>query len=335
MSQSIPLSICIPTYNRARYLENCLQSLVDAAAQTTVPFEICVSDNGSTDHTPDIIAAFKDKLPLVAHRNPTNLGIPRNFLTVVGLAQGEFAWLVGDDDLVLPDAISRLCAIIERENVDHIFANSAHLNITHLDGFDHPFRCADLPSTMTPFSSYTTEGVHPYLDLVDPKVSFDFMGGMFLSVFRRSLWDANTHHLDQDAITSPDTFSHFDNTFPHIRIFANAFSGSKSWFAPDPFLVCITGVREWAPMYPLIHSIRLPEALEIFREQGLSPWRYHKARNFAVNNLIPELVRMRLTGKISGYHYIKPWQVLLRNALYPSVYLSPFYFIARRLRKHL
>ncbi|RED18281.1 glycosyltransferase family 2 protein [Pontivivens insulae] len=325
------LSICIPTYNRARHLENCLQSIVDAAGDTVSEFEVCVSDNGSDDGTAGVVARFLDQLPLKHNRNKQNLGIPRNFLKVVSLAEGEFAWLVGDDDLVLPGAIDRICEIVANNDVDHIYVNAAHLSSDYVDGFNHPFRTCDLPANMVPFSTYEKDGPHDFLDLIDPAISFDFLGGMFLSVFRRQLWLENAHHLDADALVDPRIFSHFDNTFPHLKIFCHALSKSKSWFASEPFLVCITGVREWAPMYPLVHSVRLPEALELYHRQGLSDARYHRARNFAVSNLLPELGRMWLYGDKAGYGYVSPVALLWANARYSGMYLSVPRFFLRKL----
>ena len=41
------LSICIPTYNRAKYLKNCLNSILLAKSQSSIKFEVCISDNNS------------------------------------------------------------------------------------------------------------------------------------------------------------------------------------------------------------------------------------------------------------------------------------------------
>ena len=47
---------------------------------------------------------------------------------------------------------------------------------------------------------------------------------MFLSVFRRKNWNKNVGALDELAISDDHTFSHFDNTFPHVKIFSQAFA---------------------------------------------------------------------------------------------------------------
>lgn len=327
------LSICIPTYNRARHLADCLTSIAKDYEQSSIDIEVCISDNGSQDDTASVIASFASRLPLIHSRNAENLGIPRNFLKVVSLASGEFAWLLGDDDLLMPGALARVDALIaEHPQVDVFYANANHLHTDYIVQHPRPFDTADLPPKMTPFSPRRVSGELDYFELVDPNISFDFLGGMFLSIFRRTKWVANADALDPVAITDPRTFSHFDNTFPHLKIFARAFACSRAYFEAEPVSVCLTGAREWAPMYPLVHSVRLVEALENYRANGLGLWRYLRCRNAALSNFLPELGFMILNPTVSGRAYINPAVLILKNCMYPNMYLSLFYFIGRRLK---
>jgi len=50
------VSIIIPAYNQARYLDQAVQS---ALAQTQADVEVIVVDDGSTDETPEILARFQ------------------------------------------------------------------------------------------------------------------------------------------------------------------------------------------------------------------------------------------------------------------------------------
>ena len=43
------LSICIPTYNRSKYLLNCLNSIFIAKRTSDLDFEVCISDNNSDE----------------------------------------------------------------------------------------------------------------------------------------------------------------------------------------------------------------------------------------------------------------------------------------------
>ena len=168
---------------------------------------------------------------------------------------------------------------------------------------------------MKPFSSWTNSGEIRFMDLINPKMSFDFLGGMFLSVFRRQHWMQNVHVLDSDAIKKTEIFSHFDNTFPHVKIFAHAFANSRAFFNEKPLNVCLTGAREWAPLEALVRSVRLIEALDEYKKNGLSSVAFWKCKNAALGNFLPHLVYMYLNKETSGYEYINAPRLILSNAL--------------------
>jgi glycosyltransferase involved in cell wall biosynthesis len=329
---SFLLSVCIPTYNRSIHLNNCLNSIASSIKGYEELVEVCISDNGSDDDTPQIINNYMANLKIVYNRFDSNLGIPRNFIKVISIASGIFVWLLGDDDLLLPETFEKLLPVLKSNSeIDYFFVNSYHLTTDYVMSFPQPFDTKNLPSEMIPFSLYTKTGKFPFLKLIDPKVSFDFLGGMFLAVFKREMWQQNVYKLDTNAIQDMRTFSHFDNTFPHVRIFANAFSRSMAYFHTQPLSVCLTGAREWSPMYPLIHSVRMVEALEIYRQNGLSLGQYLYCRNFALNNFISDVGAIIIYRETSGYQYINLWSLFLKNALFPNTYLSLFYFIFRKV----
>ena len=328
------LSICIPTYNRAAHLTNCLNSIILCGSQSDLEFQVCISDNHSIDETEEVVRHAQSIIEIKYHKNKSNLGITRNFLNVVSMADGDFVWLIGDDDLLMPNAIVELYKLIDAHPiVDFFYVNSFHLNTDFLKSFPSPFDTANLPKDMTPFSEYKIAGEMNFLDLINPKISFDFLGGIFLYVFRKSHWERNVNVLDKNAIIDDRIFSHFDNTFPQIKIFAKAFSSSIAYFNPAPLNVCLTGAREWSPMYPFIHSVRLVEALSEYRKNGLSYWKYAYCKNYALNNFASDFINILLYRE-RGYVYISPFKLILQYCLYPNFYLSLFYFIGRRLRKY-
>ena len=107
------LSICIPTYNRGKSLVNCLNSL---NLQTDKEFEVCISDNCSDENIQNLIQPFKNRLKIKFSKNNKNLGAAMNFLKVASMAQNEFIWFLGDDDLLIPSAIHDLKNIIKNNN---------------------------------------------------------------------------------------------------------------------------------------------------------------------------------------------------------------------------
>ena len=65
--------------------------------------QVCISDNCSTDETEKIVSDAIKVIPIKYKRNTANLGYARNLLKVVEMADGEFVWVIGDDDLLMPD----------------------------------------------------------------------------------------------------------------------------------------------------------------------------------------------------------------------------------------
>ena len=328
------ISICIPTYNRSRHLSNCLNSIILNKNISNLNIQICVSDNCSTDDTEKVVRLAQREIDIEYQKNEENIGMSRNFLNVVNMARGEFVWLIGDDDLLMPSALIELEEMIDNNpGVDFFYTNSFHLTTEEIFSYPQPFDTKFLPIKMDKFSSWKKKGQMDFLELINPKISFDFLGGIFLYVFKRDNWLKNSDVLDNDALYDVRVFSHFDNTFPQIKIFAKGFSQSKAYFNPNPLSVCLSGAREWAPMYPLIRSIRLLEALNEYRKNGLPYIKYCKYRNIALSNFIPDLVYMAVHKNQSGYKYIKPLNLILSNCLYPRFYWSFLNYLIRKTKK--
>ena len=99
------LSICIPTFNRASSLDNCLNSILISSHDLNFNFEICVSDNFSECDNESIINIYKKKLNINYNKNSKNLGHGKNLLKAVSMAKGDYVWTLGDDDLLLPQQL--------------------------------------------------------------------------------------------------------------------------------------------------------------------------------------------------------------------------------------
>lgn len=326
------LSICIPTYNRAKHLANCLHSISQIKNSSGLETEICISDNCSSDNTQEIVSDAPKTLKIKYHRNLRNLGIPANFLNVVDMASGEFVWLIGDDDLLTQHSFDKLYQLFnENPQADFFYINSFHLQTDYVFAHPQPFDTHNLPCSMKSFSSFMQSGRLKFLELINPNISFDFLGGMFLAIFRREKWMANKNVLSKEAVADLRTFSYFDNTFPHVKIFSKAFAESDAYFHAEPLSVCLTGAREWAPMYPLVASVRLIEALNEYRKNGLPLLHYLWCRNFALRNFIPHLALMIIHRKRSGIEYVNPVKLVLSNCIFPNFYLSVIYFLLRKV----
>ncbi len=105
-AQGIPLvSIVVPAYNVERYLDECVQSIVN---QTYSNIEVVIVDDGSKDATPRLCDAWatKDDRVRVIHTDNHGLAAARN--TGFADAVGEWTWFVDSDDYIAPEAVQHI-----------------------------------------------------------------------------------------------------------------------------------------------------------------------------------------------------------------------------------
>ena len=114
---SLPLvSICIPTFNYARFLGDAISS---AQAQSYAITEIIVVDNCSTDETPEVVGTFARRDSRIRyHRNEQNIGMQGNFNRCLRLAAGRYIKFLCADDWLDPACVERMMEMLEsRGNV--------------------------------------------------------------------------------------------------------------------------------------------------------------------------------------------------------------------------
>lgn len=111
------LSIIIPAYNVAGYLEKCLDSIL---AQTFQEYEVILVDDGSTDDTPVICDTYaqKDSRIGVTHKKNEGVSIARN--TGIDIAKGEYILFFDGDDFVEPYTCEELYKLIKEKQADTI-----------------------------------------------------------------------------------------------------------------------------------------------------------------------------------------------------------------------
>ena len=149
------LSICIPTFNRPHELENCLNSILIAHQNyKELKFDICISDNFSNHDTLKIIKKYSNKFEnenvIKFNKNNENIGGCLNILKSVSLSSSKYVWVVGDDDLILPNAFRILDELLKK-NYDYYFVNSFNLNNSFTNKFEKPFNTNFLPKKMKRF----------------------------------------------------------------------------------------------------------------------------------------------------------------------------------------
>ena len=115
MSETTPLiSIGIPTYNREHLVGRAIES---ALRQDYPNIEIVISDNASTDATPEICERYASEHAGMRYiRQTVNLGATRNFDAVLQQSSGLYFMWLGDDDWLDSNYVSLAVARLETDN---------------------------------------------------------------------------------------------------------------------------------------------------------------------------------------------------------------------------
>jgi glycosyltransferase involved in cell wall biosynthesis len=104
------LTVAIPTVNRARLLGRAIES---ALAQTSPDIEIIVSDNGSTDDTPAVVAAYAGR-GLRTFRHASTMPATKHGQFLIEQARGEFFVGLSDDDFLEPGFAAEVLGLFDR-----------------------------------------------------------------------------------------------------------------------------------------------------------------------------------------------------------------------------
>lgn len=118
------LSICIPTYNRKKYLQECLDSIVNQDWFNEKEIEIVISDNASQDNTTEVIKEYQSKYKNIKYfRNNENIGAIKNILNLPNLTNWEYIWFLSDDDMLSNIGIKNIIETIKYQKSDFILSN--------------------------------------------------------------------------------------------------------------------------------------------------------------------------------------------------------------------
>lgn len=102
----IKVSIALPTYNRASFLEDCISNVL---LQSFDDYELIVIDDGSTDETAKIMGKLANLDPRIRfYKNDINKGLPYSRNKAIFLSRGDFIFFIEDDLKLSPDCLSKL-----------------------------------------------------------------------------------------------------------------------------------------------------------------------------------------------------------------------------------
>lgn len=272
----IKLSFCIPTLNRALFISQTLESIIE---QRSDEVEIVIVDGASTDNTEEIVRSFQQRSPRINyHRRDKNMGVERDTQKAIELARGEYCWLMTSDDVLKPGAVTKILEGID-EGHDLIVVNAEVRNL-------------DLSQQISTSSLKFQEArIYKAADAEKLFVeTADYLTYMGAVVIRKSLWDGR------------DKAAYLDTDFVHVGVIFQS-PIPKTLVIGTPLIMIRYGNATWTPRAFEIIAFKWPRIVWSFRDFSEDAKRKVCLREGWRN--LRTLIVYRATGAFSPREYDK------------------------------
>lgn len=105
------VSVLIPTYNYAHFLDETIQSVLD---QTYTDFELIIVDNHSTDNTDEVVKKYLADDRVRFYVNETNVGLGGNWNKCLDYARGKYIKFLCADDKFHPQLLEKFVPVMDQ-----------------------------------------------------------------------------------------------------------------------------------------------------------------------------------------------------------------------------
>lgn len=252
------LSLCISTYNRAKWLQASLANIARQIPNPREDLEIVVVDNTSTDETAQLPELFRHRRDFRFYRNPFNVGMLGNLAVTAQRARGEFVWILGDDDLTRSGAIENILRLLSaKPQLELVYMNYGYTseptpdNVQDLDAFLDAFNvlqppCPDEEGDVASIAAKTE----------------NFYTAIYSHVYRR---DHALRSYCQD--TSGRIFATMRSCIPTTCYVLGEMPNAPAYWIGEPALVVNSNVS-WADYGPMLDLEHLPESWDMAERIG-------------------------------------------------------------------
>lgn len=248
------LQILIPTYNHANLLRECLRSIKCQFDSLVSDVSVLVADNASDDDTKEVVEEEEKNFPfpLSYTRRPTNVGFARNLFMGMSESSGDWVWLMGDDDFLLPGALDAILTML-REGTDLTCSVMA-------------VRYSECEEDLSAFSIPHIK--HHQFGHISPE-EFLLNGFSYLNFISQYILRRRSYLNAYDPSENGFRF------VPHLKAIGTMLSDSKINFVNR---FCVVGRRnhskpsQWNGIWPIVYGFEHPDiAIGLGRRHPFNP----------------------------------------------------------------
>lgn len=167
------VSVIVPVYNAEKYLEKCIQSLLE---QDIADYEVILVDDGSTDKSATIIDEYCSKSSVLRSVHKSNGGVSSARNQGLKMAKGKYIAFVDSDDYVDKDYLSSMVSSYTKEDIDLVVSSMLFddiKTISEKEGEYSPVETACRFYTRNSFQGYLVNKLFKASIITENNITFD------------------------------------------------------------------------------------------------------------------------------------------------------------------
>jgi len=313
MTEQAPLlSICIPTYNRARWIRRSLAAWMPQVRAAEGLVELVVSDNCSTDETPEVIREALQHGEFRYNRNSSNIeGGPNMQKLASELARGEFVWLMGDDDIPYHDVVERILNILRTHpEIDYVYANYSFLRVAEVD--INKVGQAAMEAHCPPVGDDLRVRFVPQLkELVG--INMNCFTPIYCSIMRRPM------AAEAFKYSTDEAFSTVRSVAAHAVYIAHNLFNRPAFYMGQPCLM-VSDDGSWPEYLPIYYLTILPKIYDLFLEAGADSGAVQKLRKAWITDAGVPIWQMMSGQHVMLRERLSLWRFFFRYRRYPKLW---------------
>jgi abequosyltransferase len=243
--ENIILSICIATYNREKYIQETLNSIIPQILNKNI--EIILVDGASTDSTNAILLNYSNEYSQIRYfRLDEKGGVDKDYSISVEHARGKYCWLFTDDDLIRPYSIERILEYIKSDFLIYI-VNSEVRNI------DFSKLISPNRLQLSSDKDFTENQIDDLFKCIVPYVSF-----IGCVIIKREFWNVR------------EKSKYFGTEFVHVGVIFQDHIPGICQVISEPLITIRFGNAQWTERAFEIWMFKWPNLLSSFFKISLS-----------------------------------------------------------------
>jgi len=318
------LSICIPTYNRSKWLNKSLEIITNQLGSSNDDIEVIVTDNNSSDKTNEVIIKYLPNNYIKSYRNNSNIGAINNIKKAIGLSNGRYIWVLGDDDFIVPRFLEKILILLNKNSdIKFLFVKNSIWKPTDNDLINNFSRVNLLLEKHKIENQLEWIFIEKIAQIADPE------HGFFNAINNIIMHQKHYSNALDIKLQINNEFTSIESTFPHSKYIAENLLSEPCIEIKSTGTLC-SNKASWSKYRDITYLKWYPELHILMEKFGADRKKSRIGRKNILRSIDGSLTRA-LKGEIENIKFFSLIKFTCDNYTLPEFWRLLFRLAKRRL----